>query len=110
MTSPLIQDMLWVCVPHATLFVGRVSENKHWKAVDANITIDGPDNDNFLLFGYALACNGNTKKGTGQGEDHRDDLIVGAPRGDSCSGFGAEKADRGFAYLFRFRAPNTIAV
>ncbi len=72
---------------------------KVWEAENANIKIDGPTNDEFVLFGYALACNGNTNKGT----DSRADFLIGAPRGNSCAYTPPQlRNDRGFAYLFRY--------
>ncbi|MCC6907458.1 MAG: FG-GAP repeat protein [Phycisphaerales bacterium] len=114
-TDIVIASSLFAGVTHS--YVGRVyvfltppyssvgwptSENKHWSAADANIIIDGPDNDNFVLFGYALACNGNTNKGTGEGQDARADILIGAPRADTCSYNPPQlRNDRGFVYLFR---------
>ncbi len=74
-----------------------------WEAANANIIIDGPTGDNYVHFGYAMACNGNTNKGTGEGRDSRADLIVGAPRGNNCDYTpDTREDDRGFAYLYRF--------
>ncbi|MCL4198491.1 MAG: integrin alpha [Phycisphaerales bacterium] len=82
---------------------------KVWEAANANIKIDGPTNDNYVLFGYALACNGNTNKGTGEGRDSRADLIVGAPRGKSCTNIDISlREDRGFAYLFRYTGSMSV--
>lgn len=84
-------------------------EDKHWLASAANVKIDGRQNDNYVLFGYALACNGNTNLGSGEGEDARDDLLVGAPRGNSCDYVNnVLEKDRGYAYLFRFSSGITV--
>ena len=78
-------------------------DDKHWDGAEANIIIDGPTNDNNVWFGFALASDGNTNNGTGQGQDSRADLLVGAPRGNSCTYIPATlENDRGFAYLFRY--------
>ncbi len=70
-----------------------------WEAANANIIIDGPTGDDYVLFGYAMACNGNTNKGT----DSRADFLIGAPRGNSCAYTPPQlRNDRGFAYLFRY--------
>lgn len=57
------------------------STDKIWAASSANIIIDGPTGDNVVAFSYAMACDGNTNKGSGQGEDDRADLIVGCTGG-----------------------------
>ncbi len=86
------------------------ANDKVWSASLANIIIDGPTGDNIVAFGYAMACNGNTDKGTGQGKDDQEDLIIGAPCGKSPCGYSPSTLDenRGFAYLYR--VSNSISV
>lgn len=79
--------------------------DKIWEAKDANIKIDGPTNDAYVLFGYAMACNGNTNKQT----DSRADLMIGAPRANNCTYQPlALRNDRGFAYLFRYTGSMSV--
>ena len=82
------------------------SNDKVWAASSANIIIDGPDNDDDVYFGYAMACNGNTDKET----DSRADLIVGAPRGKSPCGYSPSSLDenRGYAYLYRYTGSMSV--
>jgi len=76
------------------------SDDKHWDGSEANIIIDGPsDATGPVHFGRSLACNGNMNKGT----NARADLLVGAPRKNSCPGYPSSiRDDRGAVYLFQY--------